>query len=142
LEVAIPAPPPPPPPPPTAEPYDCLAVMSRISNVFPIRFEYDLIDITRPFELSVSQYAALLKDPRCSTLNIDIVGHADFIGGPQYNVNLSERRANIIMKMLTDAGVDASRMTAKGMGETTPIDAAETDEARAKNRRVEITAKP
>jgi outer membrane protein OmpA-like peptidoglycan-associated protein len=139
LEVAIPAPPPPPPP---AEPYDCLAVMQRITNVFPIRFEYDLIDITRPFELSVSQYAALLKDPRCTSLNIDIVGHADFIGGPEYNVNLSERRANLIMTMLKDAGVDASRMTAKGMGETTPIDPAQTDEARAKNRRVDITAKP
>jgi flagellar motor protein MotB len=43
--------------------------------------------------------------------------------------------------MLKDAGVDASRMSVKGLGETQPIDAALTDEARMKNRRVAITVK-
>jgi outer membrane protein OmpA-like peptidoglycan-associated protein len=126
---------------PPPAPYDCVAVMTRIGNVFPIRFEYDLTDITKPFDLSVSQYAALMKDPRCQSLNIEVQGHADFKGSEQYNINLSERRANLIVGMLKDAGVDTSRMSVKGLGETQPVDAALTDEARMKNRRVTITVK-
>ena len=57
-------------------------------------------------------------------------------------MGLSERRAEVIVKMLNDAGVDASRISVKALGESEPLDPAETDEARTKNRRVEITAKP
>ena len=128
----------PPAPPP---PYDCVAVMNRIANVFPIRFEYDLTDITKPFDLSVSQYAALLKDSRCTSLNVEIKGHADFRGSEIYNMGLSERRATVIMGMFEKAGVDASRMSIKGYGKSQPLDAGLTDEARAKNRRVEISEK-
>jgi outer membrane protein OmpA-like peptidoglycan-associated protein len=129
----------PPPPPP---PYDCIAVMNRIANVFPIRFDYDLTDITKPFDVSVSQYAALLQDPRCTSINVDIKGHADFRGSDGYNMDLSGRRAEVIMGMLEKAGVDVKRMSVKALGESEPLDPAETDEARAKNRRVEITVKP
>jgi OmpA-OmpF porin, OOP family len=123
-------------------PYDCIAVMNRIANVFPIRFEYDLTDITKPFDVSVSQYAALLKDPRCTSLNVEVQGHADFKGSEIYNMGLSERRAEVIVQMLKDAGVDATRMSTKALGESDPLDTALTDEARTKNRRVAITVKP
>jgi outer membrane protein OmpA-like peptidoglycan-associated protein len=129
----------PPPPPP---PYDCVAVMNRIASVFPIRFEYDLTDITKPFDVSVSQYAALLKDPRCTSLNVEINGHADFRGSEIYNMGLSERRAEVILGMFEKAGVEATRMSVKGYGKSQPLDAALTDEARAKNRRVEISVRP
>lgn len=122
-------------------PYDCVAVMNRIASVFPIRFEFDLTDITKPFDLSVSQYAALLKDPRCTSLNVEIQGHADFRGTEIYNMGLSERRAEVIQTMLKDAGVDATRMSVKALGETDPLDPALTDEARMKNRRVAITVR-
>jgi outer membrane protein OmpA-like peptidoglycan-associated protein len=128
-----------PPPPP---PYDCVAVMNRIGNVFPIRFEYDLTDITKPFDLSVSQYASLLMDKRCTSINVDIKGHADFRGSEEYNMGLSERRAEVIRDMLLKAGVDEKRMSLVALGESDPLDPALTDEARAKNRRVQITVKP
>jgi outer membrane protein OmpA-like peptidoglycan-associated protein len=128
-----------PPPPP---PYDCVAVMTRIGNVFPIRFDYDLTDITKPFDLSVSQYASLLMDKRCAAINVDIEGHADFRGSDEYNMELSERRALVIRDMLKKAGVDEARMGITPLGESTPLDPAETDEARAKNRRVQIMVKP
>ncbi len=128
----VPAPPP---------AYDCIAVMNRIANVFPIRFEFDLTDITKPFDVSVSQYAALLKDSRCTSLNVEIQGHADFRGTEIYNMGLSERRAKVIQTMLKDAGVDAARMSVKALGESDPLDPALTDEARVKNRRVAITVK-
>ena len=123
-------------------PYDCAAVMTRIANVFPIRFEYDLTDITKPFDVSVSQYAALLKDPRCTSLHVEIKGHADFRGSEIYNMGLSERRGEVIMGMFEKAGVEATRMSVKGYGKSQPLDPALTDEARSKNRRVEISNKP
>jgi outer membrane protein OmpA-like peptidoglycan-associated protein len=129
---------PPPPPPP---PYDCVATMNRISAIFPIRFEYDLTIITKPFDLSVNQYAALLKDPRCASLNVTLAGNADFMGSEKYNIGLSERRAVLVRDMLKEAGVDPSRMTVEFYGETRPLDNATTDEARAKNRRVDVSPK-
>ena len=129
----------PPPPPP---PYDCVAVMTRIASVFPIRFDYDLTDITKPFDVSVSQYAALLKDPRCTSLNVEIRGHADFRGSEIYNMGLSQRRAEVIMAMFEKAGVDVTRLSVKAFGKSQPLDPALTDEARSKNRRVEISARP
>jgi outer membrane protein OmpA-like peptidoglycan-associated protein len=135
VEKGKPVPPPPP-------PYDCVAAMNRIGNVFPIRFEYDLTDITKPFDLSVSQYAAQLMDKRCVSINVSITGHADFIGSDEYNLELSERRAIVIRDMLKKAGVDEARMSIIAMGESEPLDDAETDKARAINRRVQIAVKP
>ena len=128
--------------PPAVVDYDCVGVMARIGSVFPIRFEFDRTDITKPFDMSVSQYAALLNDARCASVNVEIEGHADFRGTEVYNMDLSERRADVIRGMLEQAGVKPERMTIKGMGESMPLDPAETDEARMKNRRVQITAKP
>jgi outer membrane protein OmpA-like peptidoglycan-associated protein len=129
-------------PPPKAAAFDCVAAVNRIGSVFPIRFEYDLTNVVKPYDLSVAQYAALLKDPRCLTLSVEIDGHADFRGPDEYNVGLSDRRAILILNELKDAGVDASRMSVKALGESQPLDPALTDEARMKNRRVEITPKP
>jgi outer membrane protein OmpA-like peptidoglycan-associated protein len=122
-----------------ARPFDCVATLGRLNQVFPIRFEFDRDDLQGISSLSVSQYAALLKDARCADLKVELGGHADFRGGVTYNQDLSERRANQVLKALTDAGIDTSRMTPKGFSELVPFDPATTDEARAKNRRVEVT---
>lgn len=119
--------------------YDCATVLQRIHNVFPIRFGFDLSSLESPYNLSAMQYAALLKDPRCTTLKVEIAGHADDRGSEQYNQMLSEARAKTVMTALSEAGVDAARLSVKGYSDLSPIDPAETDEARQKNRRVEIT---
>jgi OOP family OmpA-OmpF porin len=60
------------------------------------------------------------------------------VGTDQYNQNLSERRAAAVNAYLTKRGVDSSRITTKGFGESKPIADNKTAEGRAKNRRVEI----
>lgn len=67
-----------------------------------------------------------------------IVGHTDSVGTDSYNMALSQRRADAAATYLTSQGVDRSRMSAKGLGETEPIAPNETDAGRSKNRRVEV----
>jgi len=76
-----------------------------------------------------------------SNWNIEIQGHTDNVGKPELNLILSDKRANSVRDYLVQAGVDANRLTAKGYGDTMPIEDNATAEGRTKNRRVafEIT---
>ncbi|MEO9570693.1 MAG: OmpA family protein [Polaribacter sp.] len=67
-----------------------------------------------------------------------IGGHTDSVGGTATNQSISEKRANAVKKYLVKKGVDASRLEAKGFGESTPVDSNKTRAGRANNRRVEI----
>ena len=130
---------PPPPAPAAGKPYDCVSTIARIAAVFPVRFEFNKDTLTGTYEGSVNQYAALLKDPRCLTLKVQVAGHADYLGSEKYNQGLSERRANTVVDVLAKAGIDTARLTAKGYSKDKPLDPATTNEARMKNRRVEFT---
>ncbi|MEX0333537.1 OmpA family protein [Vibrio tubiashii] len=70
--------------------------------------------------------------------NVEITGYTDSSGAAAYNQKLSEKRAKSIESALLNAGVDSSRITAKGEGENNPIASNDTVEGRAQNRRVEI----
>lgn len=119
--------------------FNCEATLARLNQVFPIRFGFDLTKLEGIAALSLAQYAALLKDPRCAALKVELGGHADFKGTERYNQGLSERRAATVLGALQQAGIDASRLSPIGYSENNPLDPALTDVAREKNRRVEIT---
>ena len=65
-------------------------------------------------------------------------GHTDNVGNDAYNQKLSERRTNSVKDFVVKKGVDASRISGQGFGESKPIADNKTKEGRAKNRRVEI----
>ena len=67
-----------------------------------------------------------------------IVGHTDSVGTDSYNEDLSRRRAAAAASFLTGAGVAASRLDTKGLGETEPVASNDTDAGRQRNRRVEV----
>lgn len=69
---------------------------------------------------------------------VEVVGHTDSTGSDAYNQKLSERRAQAVAKALEAQGIDASRISAKGLGESSPIASNTTAEGREKNRRVEL----
>ncbi|MFC2086099.1 flagellar motor protein MotB [Bacteroidota bacterium] len=76
-------------------------------------------------------------------INIMIEGHTDDVGKSNYNWDLSVERATSIVKILLDnSKLDPKRLTASGRGEFMPVDPADTDEARRKNRRTEIILTP
>ncbi len=73
------------------------------------------------------------------TVEIEIAGHTDSKGTDEYNANLSQGRSQSVVDYLVQQGIDVSRLTAKGYGESKPIDTNDTPEGQANNRRVEFT---
>jgi outer membrane protein OmpA-like peptidoglycan-associated protein len=73
------------------------------------------------------------------TVSVELSGHTDNRGSDEYNQDLSQRRAESVVKYLIDNGVDATRLEAKGYGEAKPSIENDTDENRQFNRRVEFT---
>lgn len=71
-------------------------------------------------------------------ITVEISGHTDWVGTKEYNYGLSERRAQSVVDYLVENGIDKDNLVAKGYGEDEPIATNETEEGRAKNRRVEF----
>jgi outer membrane protein OmpA-like peptidoglycan-associated protein len=104
--------------------------------VYGVLFDFNKATLQPASDGPLGQVAGLMKaNP---SLTIEVQGHTDNVGGDEYNQKLSEARANSVMAWLTQHGVAAGRMTAKGYGKTRPVADNNSDEGRAKNRRVEI----
>ncbi len=72
-------------------------------------------------------------------VNIDVNGYCDAIGGVEYNLKLSQRRAAAVATYLEDHGIALlSRLIPQGFGKTDFVASNDTDEGRAQNRRVEL----
>ena len=102
-----------------------------------VRFDFNKADIKTQYHPALDEVVAVMKNN--PMLNILIEGHTDNVGSEKYNQGLSERRAQSVKKYLGAKGVNSVRMNAMGYGESRPIAANETEEGRAKNRRVQLT---
>jgi OOP family OmpA-OmpF porin len=85
---------------------------------------------------TINKICALMK--KQPSLKFEIGGHTDNSGAPRHNLELSQQRAEAVKDELVKLGVDASRLTTKGYGDTKPIDSNDTPEGKANNRRVEF----
>ena len=101
-----------------------------------VNFAVDRADILPDSRPQLDQVLALLRDDPALRLSID--GHTDDTGGAAHNQRLSEARARSVVESLTAQGIDAARLEAKGHGQSRPVAGNDTDEGRAKNRRVEL----
>lgn len=99
-------------------------------------FDFDKATLKPEGRQVLDQVAAQAASINLETLIA--VGHTDSIGTEQYNMGLSQRRANTVKNYLISKGVPADRIYAEGKGESSPIASNATREGRAKNRRVEI----
>jgi outer membrane protein OmpA-like peptidoglycan-associated protein len=85
----------------------------------------------------LTEVAAMLKDnPQIELM--DVEGHTDSVGGARMNKRLSTHRAESVVTFLVEAGVEDSRLEAKGYGPEKPIADNESEEGRDQNRRVEF----
>jgi outer membrane protein OmpA-like peptidoglycan-associated protein len=80
--------------------------------------------------------AILLSHPELQKLRIE--GHTNDQGDAAYNLDLSQRRAEAVVKYLVGRSVARERLEPRGFGQTRPIAGNDTREGRAKNRRVEF----
>jgi outer membrane protein OmpA-like peptidoglycan-associated protein len=91
-------------------------------------------------EISQTELGKLLeflkKNP---SLKIEISGHTDDVGNEQSNLKLSQSRAEAVKNYLTEKGITADRLTAKGYGKSKPIALNTSEEGRKQNRRTEFT---
>jgi outer membrane protein OmpA-like peptidoglycan-associated protein len=71
-------------------------------------------------------------------LKIEVEGHTDSVGSDEFNQKLSEQRANAVREYLLSQGMQASSLTAKGFGESTPVASNDTAAGKQQNRRVEL----
>ena len=83
--------------------------------------------------------SVLTQHPEIARVAVD--GHTDTRGAEKANVNLSQRRALAVVRWLTEHGIDARRLEARGFGPRRPISDNKTDAGRASNRRVEFLIK-
>ena len=80
--------------------------------------------------------SVLLDHPELSLVRVE--GHTDGHGRPAYNLTLSRRRAKAVCAYLTKHGIAPERLESDGFGSARPIDSNQTNEGRARNRRVEM----
>lgn len=102
-----------------------------------IDFESDKADLYIESLIILDQVAASLRD--WPEVKVEIGGHTDSTGDAKRNLELSRRRAESVRAYLVSKGVDASRLSAKGYGESKPAADNNTPDGKAKNRRIELT---
>ena len=91
-------------------------VVEKVYTVPNIYYDYDKADIRADAAVQLDSVAQVLKmNPN---IKIELMSHTDSRGTAEYNQKLSQRRAESAVKYLTKKGIDKSRMTAKGYGET------------------------
>lgn len=104
-----------------------------LKNIF---FEFNKFDLKDESKVELRKVIAFLnKNP---TLNVEIGGHTDNVGGKAYNLQLSEKRAKSVMDYLVTNGIPISRLSSKGYGDSLPVADNTTDAGRAQNRRTEF----
>jgi len=105
--------------------------------VYGINFDTGKSTIKPESAQAIGEIAKLLKaDPG---LKIHVVGHTDNVGDVDGNIKLSRDRAGAVLQALVrDHGIAAARLRAYGCGQFAPVASNDTEEGRAKNRRVEL----
>ena len=118
------------------------AKIERVGEGIKITFDSGILFETNSSTLqyqaktNISNLAVILN--KYPDTNILVTGHTDFDGTDEYNQSLSERRAKSVSDYTMGQGVNSSRLSIIGLGETEPVASNETVEGKQLNRRVEI----
>ena len=121
---------------------DAAALASDITStghsaVYGIYFDTAKAEVKPESDAALKEIAKLLQ--QTPTLTLFVVGHTDSVGALASNMDLSKRRAgSVVVALTTKYGVAATRLVAQGCGPLAPVSSNDTEDGRAKNRRVEL----
>lgn len=117
-------------------PLNTLSAGSTIAlrNIFFNTASYELLPASNA---ELDKLVKLLQGT--PNLRIELGGHTDNVGADAANLTLSDQRAKAVRDYVIAKGVDGTRITAKGYGETKPVATNDSEEGRALNRRTEVT---
>ncbi len=105
----------------------------RMNNIF---FEFGEYEILEDSYSELNRIAEFLRKNMNIAIRID--GHTDNIGSNEDNLSLSRNRARAVAEYLYEKGIAENRIKIKGFGESMPVASNDTEQGRAKNRRVEF----
>ena len=111
-----------------------IGAVVRLNNVF---FDFDKWNLRPESYVELDRVVKLLAEN--PSIEIEMSAHTDSRGADDYNFRLSDNRARSVMEYILSKGINASRITSKGYGETKPVATNDTDDGRQLNRRVEFT---
>ncbi|EMR13152.1 outer membrane protein A precursor [Methylophaga lonarensis MPL] len=102
-----------------------------------VTFEFDSAKLTPAAERTLGQAVTALRDTD-ERVEVRVEGHTDSVGSADYNLRLSQQRAESVVDYLVSQGITRHRLIPVGMGEGYPVADNTTAEGRALNRRVEF----
>lgn len=113
-----------------------VATPSAAASAFDlvVKFKYNSDVLEPEARVNLDEFAKALNDPRLASSNFLVEGHTDAHGSASYNLDLSQRRAQSVVRYLGERGVNAAKLLAKGYGQSKPI---VPDPFAGDNRRVE-----
>ena len=109
---------------------------SEVSLMLRVEFGFDSAVLTAGARRDLDSVAAALNDPQLAAARLTLEGHTDATGAADYNLRLSQRRAEAVVAYLVRRGVGSDRLRAAGFGEYRPLPAYGPTDGR--QRRVEI----
>lgn len=110
-----------------------------VMTVERLGFEFDSAELDAQSKRALDATVDVIKSH--SEVQMDIVGYTDSKGSEEYNQGLSVRRAQAAKDYLVSQGVSASQLNVVGRGESSPVASNDSDDGRARNRRVELVVR-
>ena len=115
---------------------ECVRQLNIIMSEAEIGFEPNKSSIAGDPEPTLERLAGVMKE--CRDYQIEAGGHTDAQGSEGFNADLSRGRAQALVRVMQEAGIDTTNMTSRGFGESQPIASNETEAGREENRRIEF----
>ena len=112
------------------------ASTEKVIKLAYINFETGSSKLTDDSKYQLDDLAEFMN--KNTSAKVELGGHTDNVGDAVANMKLSGERAKSVTAYLISKGIGSTRLSSKGYGSSKPVDPADTDAARAKNRRTEI----
>jgi len=107
-----------------------------IVNISDVLFDFDKYTLKPGAREKLAKVSGILL--AYPGLKIQLEGHTDSIGADEYNMKLSQERADAVQEYLASQGVSTANLSAVGLGKASPVASNDTDTGRQQNRRVEM----